>query len=197
MNRPVRTREQASQPRHTGPTPALRGVSIEIEAGEAFGLVGESGCGKSTLAFAVMRYLGRAGRVTGGQVLFQGQDLLALSDVALHGIRGRRMTMVYQDPQSSLNPSLVIGRQLAEVFRVHRRMDKAAAWSAAARMLEKVQIADAAAVLRRYPHQLSGGMQQRVVIAMALATDPDLLIMDEPTTGLDVTVEAAVLDLVA
>src|SRR2546423_6492320 len=181
MHRPVR--EQASRPRNTGPvlavdnlqvtytnrsgtTPALRGVSLKIHAGEALGLVGESGCGKSTLAFAVMRYLGRAGRVTGGQILFQGQSLLALSDAALRSIRGQRMTMVYQDPQSALNLSLVIGRQLAEVFRVHRRMAKSAAWSAAERMLGKVQIADAAAVMRRYPHQLSRGMQPRVVIAM-------------------------------
>lgn len=180
-----------------GTTPALRGVSLRIGAGEALGLVGESGCGKSTLAFAVMRYLGRGGRVSGGRILYQGQDLLTLSDHALRAVRGRRITMVYQDPQTSLNPSIVVGKQLAEVYRHQVRLDAAAAWAATERMLAKVQVADAAAVMRRYPHQLSGGMQQRVVIAMALATDPDLLIMDEPTTGLDVTVEAAVLDLVA
>jgi peptide/nickel transport system ATP-binding protein len=181
----------------SGATPALRGVSLQIAEGEAFGLVGESGCGKSTLAFAVMRYLGRGGRVTGGRILYQGQDLLTLSDGALRGIRGRRITMVYQDPQSSLNPSIVVGEQLAEVFRLQLRQDRETAWASAERILGQVKVADAAAVMRRYPHQLSGGMQQRVVIAMALATDPDLLIMDEPTTGLDVTVEAAVLDLVA
>ena len=211
---PGRTHDQVARPRYPGPvlavdnlqvtyttrsgtTPALRGVSLAIDAGEAFGLVGERGCGKSTLAFALMRSLERAGRVTGGQILFQGQDLLALSDAAWRGIRGQRMTMVSQDPQSTLNPSLVIGTQLAEVFRVHRCMDKPAAWAAAERMLEHVQIADAAAVLRRYPHQLSGDLPQRVGLALALATDPDLLIMDEPTTELDVTVEAAVLELVA
>jgi oligopeptide/dipeptide ABC transporter ATP-binding protein len=181
----------------SGTTPVLRAVSLEIDVGEALGLVGERGCGKSTLAFALMRSLGRAGRVTGGQILFQGHDLLALSDAAWRRIRGRRMTLVSQAPQSLLNPSLAIGTQLAEVFRVHWRMDKPAAWAAAERMLEQVQIADAAAVLRRYPHQLTGDLQQRVGLALALATDPDLLIMDEPTTGLDVTVEAAVLDLVA
>lgn len=180
-----------------GTTPALRGVSLAIGAGEALGLVGESGCGKSTLAFAVMRYLGRGGRVTDGRILYQGQNLLTLSDHALRDVRGRRITMVYQDPQTSLNPSITVGKQLAEVFRFQTRLDAGAAWAAAEAMLAKVQVADAAAVMRRYPHQLSGGMQQRVVIAMALATDPDLLIMDEPTTGLDVTVEAAVLDLVA
>ena len=180
-----------------GTTPALRGVSLQIQPGEAFGLVGESGCGKSTLAFAAMRYLGRGGRATGGRILYQGRDLLSLPDEELRTIRGRRISMVYQDPASSLNPSLVVGEQIAEIFRFQLRMSARDAWVASERMLAKVQVADAGAVMRRYPHQLSGGMQQRVVIAMALATDPDLLIMDEPTTGLDVTVEAAVLDLVA
>ncbi|MCC7048291.1 MAG: ABC transporter ATP-binding protein, partial [Alphaproteobacteria bacterium] len=171
-------------------------LSFAIRPGEALGLVGESGCGKSTVALATMRYLGRAGRVTSGKILFEGQDISAMDETALRAIRGRRMAMVYQDPMSSLNPVKTIGAQLMEVPMIHESADAAKARALALKMLEEVKLPDAASVMERYPHQLSGGQQQRVVIAMALITQPSLLIMDEPTTGLDVTVEAAVLDLV-
>ncbi|MCC6471764.1 MAG: ABC transporter ATP-binding protein, partial [Alphaproteobacteria bacterium] len=171
-------------------------LSFAIRPGEALGLVGESGCGKSTVALATMRYLGRAGRVTSGQILFEGHDIAKMGEPELRAIRGRRMAMVYQDPMSSLNPVKTIGAQLMEVPMIHEAVDAAKARAMALRMLEEVKLPDAASVMDRYPHQLSGGQQQRVVIAMALITQPSLLIMDEPTTGLDVTVEAAVLDLV-
>ncbi len=175
----------------------LSDVSFDILPGEAYGLVGESGCGKTTVAMAVMRYLAPNARVDSGRILFQGRDLLAVGAGALRELRGNRMAMVYQDPGSSLNPSLTIGRQIAEVYRFHRGMNGAEARTAAAAMLETVQIPDPARTMRRYPHELSGGQQQRIMFAMALATDPDLLVLDEPTTGLDTTVEAEVLDLVS
>src|SRR5438874_7812109 len=143
-----------------------------------------------------MRYLGRAGRITAGRILFEGRDLVSLDEGALRALRGRRIAMVYQDPMASLNPVMTVGRQLMEVPMVHERVDAAAARARALAMLREVRLADPEAVMDRYPHQLSGGQQQRIVIAMALIAEPALLIMDEPTTGLDVTVEAAVLDLV-
>ncbi|MCK6451992.1 MAG: ABC transporter ATP-binding protein [Alphaproteobacteria bacterium] len=179
-----------------GEANVIPGLSFSLGAGEALGLVGESGCGKSTVALATMRYLGRAGRVTSGSILFEGQDIARMSEDELRRIRGRRIAMVYQDPMSSLNPVKTIGKQLMEVPMIHEGADAAAARALAVRMLEEVKLPDAAGFMDRYPHQLSGGQQQRVVIAMALIARPSLLIMDEPTTGLDVTVEAAVLDLV-
>jgi peptide/nickel transport system ATP-binding protein len=171
-------------------------LSLHIKPGEAYGLVGESGCGKTTVAMALMRYLPPNAVVEGGRILFGGEDVLTLSEARLRGWRGDRMAMVYQDPGSSLNPSMRVGAQVAEVYRHHRAMGHREALDAARGMLGKVRITDPQRVLRRYPHELSGGQQQRVVIAMALATDPDLLVLDEPTTGLDATVEAEVLDLV-
>ena len=173
----------------------LRGVSFSVGAGEAYGLVGESGCGKSTTALAVVRYLQRNGRVRGGSIRVAGTDMLALSKEELREVRSRRLSMVYQNPADALNPSLKVGFQVEEVFRV-AGVGGGDLRSRAREALSRVQIADPDQVLQRYPHQLSGGMQQRVVIAMALAKDPALLILDEPTTGLDATVEAEVLDLI-
>jgi peptide/nickel transport system ATP-binding protein len=180
-----------------GDVPAVRGVSFEILRSETHGIVGESGCGKSTVAFGLVNFLGRNGKIVGGQILFQGQNLVGRSDEELRKIRGDRIAMVYQDPMQALNPSMRLGEQMAEVLVVHRGMIHKQAEERCLHMLERVYMPDAANVMRRFPHQISGGQQQRVVIAMALLNDPALLIMDEPTTALDVTVEAAVLDLIS
>jgi len=176
---------------------AVRNVSLKVHEHESFGLVGESGSGKSTLAMGSIRYLAQNGRVTDGSVRLNGVELLGLPASELRDLWGSRIGVVYQSPLSALNPSIVIGKQLAEVARQHLDMDKGAAVSRVAEMLTKVAMPDPEAVMRRYPHQLSGGMLQRCVIAMALMTNPSLLIMDEPTTALDVTTQAVVLDLVA
>jgi peptide/nickel transport system ATP-binding protein len=175
---------------------ALRDVSFSIGRGESYGLVGESGSGKSTVALAVARYLPRSGRVSAGTVSINGQDELSLGARALRDMRARTVSMVYQEPTRALNPSMRVGRQVAEAFSVIGQ-SSADALASAEDMLRKVQISDPGRVMRRYPHELSGGMAQRVVIAMALASSPSLLILDEPTTALDATVEAEVLDLVA
>jgi ABC-type glutathione transport system ATPase component len=179
-----------------GPVHALRDVTLEIAPGETLGLAGESGSGKSTLAYAILQDLPPSARLT-GDVRFDGESLLDKAPEALRRIRGRRIAMVYQDPKSSLNPSMRVGRQITEVLEIHALAAPSAAARRALELLELVRIPDPSDVARAYPHQLSGGMQQRVVIAMALAGDPRLLIMDEPTTGLDVTTQARILDLVA
>jgi len=176
--------------------PAVRDVSLRITPGQAYGLVGESGCGKSTIALALVDYLPRNGAITGGSVTIDGRDVRSLRDESRRRQRAQTVSMVYQDASRSLNPSMRVGRQVAEVFSV-AGADRREAAERAEQALARVRIPDPGSVMRRYPHQLSGGMQQRVVIAMALAVEPALLILDEPTTGLDATVEAEVLDLVA
>ncbi len=174
----------------------LRSVSFSIAPGETFGLVGESGCGKSTAAFAALRALPRNGFVRGGQILVDGQDVMRLDPAGLRRLRLATVSMVYQDPSRALNPSMTVGRQIAEVFETGG-LSRRDALTRAETMLGHVRIPGAARVMGAYPHQLSGGMQQRIVIAMALASNPALLVLDEPTTGLDATVEAEVLDLIA
>ncbi len=173
----------------------LNGVSLTIGRGEAYGLVGESGCGKSTAALAIVHYLPSNGRVVSGSIHVDGEDMLGLSRSDLRRLRAEKVSMVYQNPAQALNPSIRIHRQVGEVFRI-RGEPRDEIRARVEQVLHHVQIADPASVMERYPHQLSGGMQQRVVIAMALAKDPALLILDEPTTGLDATVEAEVLDLI-
>ena len=179
-----------------GDIEAVRGISFQVMPGQTMGLVGESGCGKSTIAFGIVDFLGPNGRITGGGVRFEGRELVGRSRRELMALRGDRVAMVYQDPMQALNPSMRIGDQLAEVLVCHQRMAKGEARDRSVRMLERVHMPDAGHIMRRYPHQISGGQQQRVVIAMAMLNNPSLLIMDEPTTALDVTVEAAVLDLI-
>jgi peptide/nickel transport system ATP-binding protein len=174
----------------------LRGVTFSIAEGESYGLVGESGCGKSTAAYAVVHYLPRNGRISAGSIEVAGADLADMSDRDVRRMRAERVGMVYQNPGAALNPTIRVGDQVAEVYTLAGTEEKLA-HERVEGILAKVQIADPGSVMRRYPHQLSGGMQQRVVIAMALAKDPTLLVLDEPTTGLDATVEAEVLDLVA
>lgn len=179
-----------------GDVEAVRDVSLDVYRATTFGVVGESGCGKSTVAFGIVDFLGPNGKIVGGSIKFQGQELVGRSEAELRMLRGDQISMVYQDPMQALNPSVVIGDQLAEVLTVHRGISKDEAWDKSIRMLERVYMPDAANVMDRYSHQISGGQQQRVVIAMALLNNPALLIMDEPTTALDVTVEAVVLDLI-
>ncbi|MHB1416784.1 MAG: ABC transporter ATP-binding protein, partial [Chloroflexota bacterium] len=174
----------------------VRDLSLEIAPHEKYGLVGESGSGKTTLALAIMRYLAANGRVSKGRILFDGSDLLAAPEGEMRKVWGGKIGMVYQNPSTALNPALVVGEQIAEVARAHLGLKGKEAWQKAVEMLAEVRMPDPEAVARRYPHQLSGGMLQRSLIAMALTSNPQLLIMDEPTTALDVTTEAVVLDLI-
>jgi peptide/nickel transport system ATP-binding protein len=179
-----------------GDVEAVREVSFEVHRAMTFGVVGESGCGKSTVAFGIVDFLGANGKIVGGSIKFHGRELVGRSQAELRRLRGDQIGMVYQDPMQALNPSVTIGEQLAEVLTTHRGIPKKDAWARSVEMLGRVYMPDAANVMNRFPHQISGGQQQRVVIAMALLNNPALLIMDEPTTALDVTVEAAVLDLI-
>ena len=176
--------------------PAVMDFSCKVMPGEAMGLVGESGCGKSTVALAVMRDLGRNGAIVGGRIKFKGRDLTEMSEDGLRKIRGSEIAMIYQEPMASLNPAMKIGAQLAEVPMIHQNMSHEAAMALARSVVEDVRLPDPDRILNAYPHQLSGGQQQRIVIAMALMSKPALLILDEPTTALDVTVEAGIVDLV-
>ncbi len=179
-----------------GEVEAVRDVSFQVKEGETVGLVGESGCGKSTIAYGMVNFLGPNGKITHGQVRFQGQELVGRSQAELKKLRGNRIAMVFQDPMQALNPSIKLGGQLAEVLTCHQAVTQEEAWQRSIEMLQRVNMPDPQDVMNRYTHQISGGQQQRVVIAMAMLNNPALLIMDEPTTALDVTVEAAVLDLI-
>jgi oligopeptide transport system ATP-binding protein len=174
---------------------AVNGITFDIAPGETLGIVGESGCGKSVTSLAILGLLARNGRVESGRALFEGNDLIRQSDRALRRIRGREIAMIFQDPMSSLNPVLTIGRQIREALETHFDMDRKEAEATAAEALDRVGIPSAKARARDYPHQFSGGMRQRAMIAMALACKPKLLIADEPTTALDVTIQAQILDL--
>ena len=176
--------------------PAVMDFSVVVQPGEAVGLVGESGCGKSTVALGVMQDLGVNGRVVGGTIKFKGRDLAEMSDEELRDIRGNEIAMIYQEPMASLNPAMKVGRQLMEVPMIHEGVSEDDAYKRALEVVTDVKLPDPERILKSYPHQLSGGQQQRIVIAMALMSKPALLILDEPTTALDVTVEAAVVDLV-
>ncbi len=176
--------------------PAVMDFSVVVQPGEAVGLVGESGCGKSTVALGVMQDLGVNGRVVGGTIKFKGRDLAEMSDEELRDIRGNEIAMIYQEPMASLNPAMKVGRQLMEVPMIHEGVSEEDAYKRALEVVTDVKLPDPERILKSYPHQLSGGQQQRIVIAMALMSKPALLILDEPTTALDVTVEAAVVDLV-
>jgi oligopeptide/dipeptide ABC transporter ATP-binding protein len=174
---------------------AVDGVSFHLDKGELLGLVGESGCGKSITALSVMHLISPPGRIAGGEINFDGRNLLELSDREMRAIRGDDIAMIFQDPMTSLNPVYTVGEQIAEALRLHRKLSRKAAREAAIRAMHEVAIPDPARRIHDYPHQLSGGMRQRVMIAMALACDPKLLIADEPTTALDVTIQAQILEL--
>jgi oligopeptide/dipeptide ABC transporter ATP-binding protein len=183
-------------PSATGEVRPVDGVSFTVGAGETVCLVGESGCGKSLTAISLLRLVPAPGRLgSGSHVIFDGDDMLALDEPALRSIRGRRMAMIFQEPMTALNPVLTVGDQIAEVVRVHTRSSKREAWDKAVAMLAQVGIADPAERAKQYPHELSGGMRQRVMIAMALVMSPQLVIADEPTTALDVTIQAQILEL--
>ena len=179
-----------------GDVAAVDGVSLSVSKGRTLGIVGESGCGKSMLSLSVMRLVPSPGRIAAGRILFNGQDLLGLPPAEMRNIRGRRIAMIFQEPMTSLNPVFTIGDQITEAIRAHDRSSSSASLkSRAVAALERVRLPSPGTQFDKYPHQLSGGMRQRVMIAMALACEPDLLIADEPTTALDVTVQAQILDL--
>jgi oligopeptide/dipeptide ABC transporter ATP-binding protein len=174
---------------------AVDGINFHVDAGEIMGLVGESGCGKSVTSLSILRLVAKPGRIEAGEVLFDGTDLLKVPEGDMRKIRGDRISMIFQQPQSSLNPVWDVGTQIEEVLRIHRGMTDKAARARAADLLKMVGIPDPERRLKAYPHEMSGGMAQRVMIAMALACEPELLIADEPTTALDVTIQAQILDL--
>ena len=176
--------------------PAVMDFSCTVMPGEAMGIVGESGCGKSTVSLGIMRDLSNIGRIVGGRIKFQGRDMAEMSDAELRALRGSKIAMIYQEPMASLNPAMKVGKQLMEVPLIHEKVSKKEAYQRSLDMLKAVRLPDPERMMRSYPHQLSGGQQQRIVIAMALLSKPALLLLDEPTTALDVTVEAGIVDLV-
>jgi oligopeptide/dipeptide ABC transporter ATP-binding protein len=179
-----------------GVVKAVDGVDFHVNAGEVLGLVGESGCGKSVTSFSIMRLVGNPGKIVDGKIFFSGRELLSLSEDEMVRMRGDRISMIFQQPQSSLNPVFTVGDQVAEVLQIHQGMKRDDAWKRAVDLLGMVGIPDPARRAKSYPHEMSGGQAQRVMIAMALALSPELLIADEPTTALDVTIQAQILDLV-
>lgn len=181
----------------SGELQAVRGIDFNVKRGETLGIVGESGCGKSLTCLSVMKLLPKAAHFHADQIMFGSESLLEMSERKMSDIRGNRMSMIFQDPMTSLNPSFTIGNQLEETLRRHKSISRAEAREKTIAMLQKVGIADAGNRLRQYPHQLSGGLRQRVMISMALLCDPSLLIADEPTTALDVTIQAQILSLIA
>ena len=179
-----------------GVVKAVNGLDIKIGRGETLGLVGESGCGKSVTALSIMRLIQTPpGKIAGGAIVFDNQDLVRLNEEEIRRIRGNRISMIFQEPMTSLNPAFQVGNQIAEVLQLHEKLPRRAARERAAEMLAKVGIPDPGQRVREYPYQMSGGMRQRVMIAMALACNPELVIADEPTTALDVTIQAQILDL--
>jgi len=179
-----------------GVVKAVDGLTYDLHKAETLGIVGESGCGKSVHALSVMRLIASPpGKIVDGEILFEGRNLLKLSDEEMRKIRGNRIAMVFQEPMTSLNPVLTVGEQIAEAVILHQRLDKRAAWARAAEMLDRVKIPSAKQRVKDYPHQFSGGMRQRVMIAMSLSCNPSVLLADEPTTALDVTIQAQILEL--
>jgi peptide/nickel transport system ATP-binding protein/oligopeptide transport system ATP-binding protein len=186
---------QTHFPTRSGLVRAVDGVNFHLDRGELLGLVGESGCGKSITALSVMRLIAGPGKIVNGEILFEGKDLLKLSDAEMRQMRGDDIAMIFQDPMTSLNPVFTVGEQIAEALRLHRKLPRKEARRATIEAMREVAIPDPARRVDDYPHQLSGGMRQRVMIAMALACNPKLLIADEPTTALDVTIQAQILEL--
>ncbi|MDQ3653091.1 MAG: ABC transporter ATP-binding protein [Acidobacteriota bacterium] len=186
---------QTHFPTRAGLVKAVDGVSFYLDEGELLGLVGESGCGKSITALSIMRLISPPGKIVGGEILFNGENLLTLSEERMRAIRGDDIAMIFQDPMTSLNPVYTVGEQIAEALRLHRKLSRRDARAGAIEAMKEVSVPDPARRANDYPHQLSGGMRQRVMIAMALACDPKLLVADEPTTALDVTIQAQILEL--
>ena len=186
---------QTHFPTRAGLVKAVNDVSFNINEGELVGLVGESGCGKSITALSIMKLIAPPGKIVGGSIKFKGEELTTASDDRMREIRGNDIAMIFQDPMTSLNPVYTVGEQIAEALRLHRKLDKKAAWQSAIDSMHEVSIPDPSRRANDYPHQLSGGMRQRIMIAMALACDPELLVADEPTTALDVTIQAQILEL--
>jgi ABC-type dipeptide/oligopeptide/nickel transport system ATPase component len=179
-----------------GVVKAVDGVDFYVRSGEVLGLVGESGCGKSVTSLSIMRLISTPGKIIEGEIFFEGRDLLKLSEADMTRMRGDRISMIFQQPQSSLNPVFMVGDQVGEVLQIHKGMSRDASWDKAVELLKLVGIPDTAKKAKAYPHEMSGGQAQRVMIAMGLALNPTLLIADEPTTALDVTIQAQILDLI-
>jgi len=189
------TNLQTHFPTRAGIVKSVNDVSFHIDEGELLGLVGESGCGKSITALSIMRLIAAPGKIVGGSIKFKGEELTTATNDRMRAIRGDDISMIFQDPMTSLNPVYTVGEQIAEALRLHRNLNKKDAWDSAIEAMKEVAIPDPARRVKDYPHQLSGGMRQRVMIAMALACNPELLIADEPTTALDVTIQAQILEL--